>query len=84
MLETAVDGDIIALDVEHGACFGFNATASRVWEIIVRPTPLDALVAQLSGEYDVAVDACRGQIEALLAELGSRGLVSVTPAEPTA
>lgn len=79
LLQTAlVDGEIIALDVEAGLFLGFNDTASRVWELIAEPVRVSALVAQLREEYDVDLEQCRTQLEALLAHFSGRGLVSLT------
>jgi hypothetical protein len=80
LIETEIDGEMVALDVERGTCLGFNATASRVWAIIEQPTSLAALVAQLGEEFEVAPADCARDVESLLAELSDQGLVKLLPA----
>ncbi len=42
-MESRIDEDIVALDVDQGACFGFNVTAARVWTLIEQPMRLSEI-----------------------------------------
>ena len=77
LIETQVDDDMVALDVERGACLGFNETASRIWAMTAEPIALAALVAQLGQEFDVDPDACARDVEAVLMSFSDQGLVRV-------
>ncbi|WP_299645810.1 PqqD family protein [Sphingomonas bacterium] len=79
-METAIDGDMVALDIENGACFGFNATATRIWALLDTPMPIAAVVDHLVGEFAVDRARCRDEVTALLRQLEGRGLVRLEPA----
>ena len=34
VLEAEVDGEVVALDIEKGTCYGLNKVGSRVWRLI--------------------------------------------------
>jgi hypothetical protein len=79
LLEADVNGEIVALHVEKGQCYGMNAVASRVWALLAEPTSPAQICARLSDEFDVDADTCRADVAALLADLKSEGLIR--PAE---
>lgn len=79
LLEADVNGEIVALHVEKGQCYGMNAVASRVWALLAEPTSPEQICARLSDEFDVDADTCRSDVAALLADLKSEGLIR--PAE---
>jgi hypothetical protein len=62
-----------------------NSTARRIWELLATPHTPDELLAVLMDEFDAPPEALRADIEALLGELGSKGLVGadVSPMPPT-
>ena len=80
LLEARLEGELVGLNVEQGACYGFNATATRVWELIEQPTPRSALRETLLREYEVDAETCDRELDVLLGELQRHGLVAVEPA----
>lgn len=80
MIEADAAGELVGLHVEQGTCYGFNATATRVWQLLEHPRTIDALVADLVAEHDVDELDCRTDLHALLQSLESEQLVSLTPA----
>jgi len=79
LLEADVNGEIVALHVEKGQCYGMNAVASRVWALLAEPIAPTEICARLSEEFDVDPETCRTDVEALLADFRSEGLIR--PAE---
>lgn len=75
LLEADVNGEIVALHVEKGQCYGMNAVASRVWSLLAEPTSPDRICAQLLDEFDVDAETCRAEVDALLSDLKSEGLI---------
>jgi hypothetical protein len=75
LLEADVNGEIVALHVEKGQCYGMNAVASRVWALLSEPTSPEQICATLSQEFDVDPGTCRTDVEALLADFRSEGLI---------
>lgn len=80
LVETAIDDDLVAIDIARGACFGFNATAARVWALLDQPRPVAALVDRLVAEYAVDRQVCAAAVVALLHDLERRSLVTLRPA----
>lgn len=80
MIETEVDGELVALHVDNGTCYGFNGTATRIWAMIEQPRRLSELKEELLREFDVDPSTCEAQLKELLDELASDGLVEIRPA----
>ena len=80
LIQAEVDGELVALHIDKGTCYGFNVTATRVWSLIDQPRLLSELKQILLGEYDVDADTCDRQIREMVAELERDGLVAVEPA----
>jgi Coenzyme PQQ synthesis protein D (PqqD) len=80
MIETELDGELIGLEIDRGTCFGFNATATRIWALIEQPKRFGELTDTLVGEYEVDADTCRSELAALLATLERSGLVEIEAA----
>ena len=77
LIEAEVDGELVALHVENGTCYGFNGTATRVWALLERPMRLSELKDELVREYDVDPETCERQLRDLLDELERDRLVTI-------
>lgn len=77
LLTTSVDGDLLGMSIDRGVCYGFNAVATRSWELLAEPQSLDSLCARLVAEFDVAEETCREQTAAFLDELRREGLIRI-------
>ena len=75
LLEADVNGEIVALHIDKGQCYGMNNVASRIWQLLAEPTSPEQICATLAREYDVELAACRADVDALLADLKSEGLI---------
>ena len=75
MLEAEVDGEIVALHIDRGECYGMNAVASRVWELLSEPRSVAELCAVLVDEYDIDAGACESQISDYCKTLRDEGLL---------
>jgi hypothetical protein len=78
LMEAEVDGEMVALHVESGTCFGFNATAYRVWQLSAQPLPFSELCATLRREFDVDAATCERDVRDLLTELSRDGLMTLS------
>lgn len=79
LVESGVDDELFALDVDGGHCFGFNATATEIWRALERPMTLGALCAALMQTRDVDPATCLADTGALIERLVEEDLVSLTP-----
>jgi hypothetical protein len=80
MIETEVDGELVALHIDNGTCYGFNSTATRIWAMIEQPRRVSELRDELMREFDVDEATCQAQLNELLDELAADGLVELKPA----
>jgi hypothetical protein len=71
--------DFVALDVERGICYSLNRIGSRIWQLIDKPTRVEALCARLAAEYAVDRATCERETLDLLNQLNAEGLLSVGP-----
>jgi hypothetical protein len=79
LIEAEVDGELVALHVDNGTCYGFNGTATRIWGLIEEPKRLSELRDALTAEYDVEPDECEAQLLDLLKDLEGDGLLELRP-----
>lgn len=77
LIEAEVDGEIVGLHVENGVCYGFNPTATRVWQLIEQPKSLAEICEALTDEFEVDAATCETEVRALLADLESDGIVKL-------
>lgn len=80
LIEAEVDGEMVALHVENGTCYGFNGTATRIWSMLAEPKRVSELRDALVGEYEVDPETCEAQLIDLLRELERDGLVELQTA----
>jgi hypothetical protein len=74
-LTADVGGEIVALNVDRGQCYGLNEVASSVWELLAEPKTLAELCAALAEDYDVDAETCAVEVGKLVADLQVEGLV---------
>ena len=77
LIETEVDGELVALHVDNGVCYGFNNTATRIWSLIEQPKRVSEIREILLSEYEVEPEACEAQLRDLLGELEKDGLIEM-------
>lgn len=75
LITTRIDGEVMAMNVERGTCYGLDAIGSRIWELMASPVAVGDLIGQLMTEYDVSREVCRDDVIALLTSLESEGLI---------
>lgn len=80
ILESEVDGDVIALDIPQGECYGFNAVASSVWRLLEHETSAARISDALVSEFDVEREECEAEVLRLLNELLDARLIDVRSA----
>ena len=77
LIEAEVDGEIVALHVENGQCYGFNGTATIIWKLIETPRSVASVRDELLQKFDVEPEVCEAQLMELLRELESDRLVEL-------
>lgn len=70
-----IDGQLVALDIQAGVCFGLNEVATHIWKLLDEHRAVADLCAALNGIYEVDPTTCEDQTRALLYELVDAGLI---------
>ena len=78
-----IDGQLVALDVQLGVCYGLNRIATRIWQIIESPSSTEQIADVLTTQFDVDRATCIAETMALLSDMSQAGLV-VASSEPAA
>jgi hypothetical protein len=81
LLTTMVDGELLAMSIEHGACYGLNRVGARAWALLERPRSIRSLSDALTAEFEVDPATCLAEVAALIDGLRTEGLVTVDAAE---
>lgn len=75
-----IDGQMVALDVQRGVCFGLNRVATRIWQIIETPLSAEQIADVLTTQFEVDRETCISETLNLLRDMAHAGLI----VEPTA
>jgi len=75
-----IDGQLVALDIESGTCFGLNRVATRIWHMLDEPRSARQVSAELVRTFEIDPATCEAQTLELLRELVDIGLARPMPA----
>jgi hypothetical protein len=78
LVESNVDGDVVALHTGKSVIYGLNAVGSRVWELMAEPRSIDEICQQLCCEFDVDGRTCEEQVLTLVESLRVERLAEIT------
>ena len=77
LLETDVHGEVVALDIEKGQCYGLDSIGTEVWRLLEQQTSVAEICSNLASRYDVDEQTCRADVLKLVSELNDEGLLVV-------
>ena len=80
LIASEIDGEIVALNIDTGVCYGLNAVGSRIFQMLNEPTRIADLCAKLVEEYAVEPAACEHDVLELVETLKGENLVVVAGA----
>ena len=78
LLTTVVDGELIGMSVEQGACYGLNGIGTEIWDLLKEPRSIDGLVEQLTREFAVDASECLDEVLGFVEQLRAERLVRVS------
>ncbi len=78
LLTAEVDGELVAMSVEQGKCYGLNAVGTHVWNMLEQPHSIDSLCERLMMEYDVEEARCRHDVTELLKDMHAQKMLTVS------
>ena len=73
--ETAIDDEVVVMDLDRGDFFSLTGTAVAIWHKIDGTRCRSALIAELSDEYGRPASEVTVDVDAFLAQLKTAGLI---------
>jgi hypothetical protein len=77
-LSTTLADEVIILGLDDSMYYGLTGTGTRIWELLQAPRTIEEIVRTIVAEFDVERDRVEADLDALLADLQSRGLIAIT------
>lgn len=74
-----VEGELVALDLERGECFGMDQIGSAVWAIAAEPVTIAQIAESLTERFDVERERCLADIRPFVGDLIAEGLLRRLP-----
>ena len=68
----AVEGEIVALDIEQSEYVATNESGAAVWQALAEGASIEQLVNLLVDRFEVDLDRARADVEAFVNELRAR------------
>jgi ornithine carbamoyltransferase len=75
VVEADVDGEIVVLNPDTGACYGLDAIATQIWTSLAEPGSVRGICARLLERYDVDRATCEAQVLDLIEQLRGEGVI---------
>ena len=72
-----IGDELMILNVNTGVCFGLDEIAESIWTLAGQDTPVETLCETLLKTYDADPDEMRSDIESLITDLCSVGVLEV-------
>lgn len=69
------NGESVLLDIENGVYYGLNETGTSIWNLIKKGSILSEIITTLKEEYDTADQQVVQDVQTVIAELESLGLI---------
>ena len=73
--ETAIDGEVVVMELERGDFFSLTGTAAAAWQRIDGTRTRAALIADLAADHDLAPADVAADVDAFLDQLRAAGLI---------
>lgn len=71
-----LDGETIVLNLASGQYFGLEGVGGDVWELLQKPTTIQAVCTEIQQRYEVEPHTCEADVTTLVTELLREGLVA--------
>jgi hypothetical protein len=79
-LSTTLADEVIILGLDDSMYYGLSGTGARVWELLQAPRTIEEIVVTITSEFDADRSRVEADLDSLLADLESRGLIAITRA----
>ena len=77
-LSTTLADETIILGLDDSMYYGLSGAGARIWELLQTPRTIAVIVDTITAEFDAARERVTSDLEVLLVDLESRGLIAIT------
>lgn len=77
-LSTTLAGEVIILGLDDSVYYGLSGAGGRIWELLQAPHTVGEIVQAITTEFDADRERVAADLDALLTDLHSRGLIAIT------
>jgi len=70
-----VDGEMVALDLDKGSCFGMDRVGSAIWEMTAEPLTVGQIADALTARFEVNREQCLSDVAPFVGDLLAEGLL---------
>jgi pyrroloquinoline quinone biosynthesis protein D len=74
--ESAIDGEVVLLNLQDGTFFSLTGTAAVIWPLIDGSRNRTALLADVAATYATAPETIAADLDAFLAQLAEAGFLA--------
>jgi hypothetical protein len=78
VMVSRLDEELVLMDTEGGHYFSLNESATEMVDLLMNGTSIEKSAELLSGKYNVSSDEVIKDLNKLITELKSKGLLTVT------
>ncbi|MDS3861860.1 PqqD family protein [Thermosynechococcaceae cyanobacterium BACA0444] len=72
-----IDGELVLLDLNQGVYYGLKDVGKRCWELIAENQDRTGIIEAVVQEYDVSPELLISDLDTLLADFTTKGLVTI-------
>lgn len=78
-ISSTLDEETIVLQLKSGTYYGLNKIGTRIWNYIQSPKSVGEVRETLLSEYEIEIEKCDQELQNLLEQLYSEGLIQIHP-----
>jgi|SRR5687767_2196970 hypothetical protein len=77
-LSTTLAEEVIILGLDDSMYYGLSGAGARIWELLQTPRTIGEIAQTITEEFDADRARVEADLDPLLADLASRGLIVIT------
>ncbi|MBO7747797.1 lasso peptide biosynthesis PqqD family chaperone [Paenibacillus sp. MWE-103] len=76
-LASNMNGEMVMFRIESGKYFNIGRIGGRIWSLIESPITVEALITELTSEFEVTEEACEAEVVNFLEKMAKEQLIVV-------
>jgi len=72
IIDSTLDGEVLALDLGSGETFVFEGVAKAIWDLMNEPVAISAICARLRESFDIGAEQCLTEVSRFVEALAEQ------------